>query len=377
MRADLLDIDELPLAVVEQAGEGIGRGMIAALDRDLVKLDPPVDILRLCLVHHIVENPVGARDVDIDRLQPGLSGIGPDRGHGAVDPHIVVAGTAMPQRVIDRRAAVGDRYGQAEIMDRDAVPRRLQAAVDAAIAVDIEILTGDTLVDQQHDIAVAFQRPDQRQPDRSARRHDVGRALITVEQRIGSAGIAWRQAARAIAAADEQDAGQHQQDQQRRGDQLLAVRPARAVRAEPDAEQQQQRLHPADHDRPGILAPGLVQRAGRIDHADEGVIGHMVLDRTLVGFDQDSGDRDEQREAPAHRRHRDERRAEHADQAEAEQPAIGDQSDRLKIRRDQRFQPEDRLWPAEQQRRQDQQYLQSGTHGLALVNKPWRLADFH
>lgn len=79
----------------------------------------------------------------------------------------------------------------------------------------------------------------------AARRHDVGRALITVEQRIGGAGIAWRQAARAITAADEQDAGQHQQDQQRRGDQLLAVRPARAVRAEPDAEQQQQRLHPA------------------------------------------------------------------------------------------------------------------------------------
>ena len=281
----------------------------------------------------------------------------------------------MAQRVIDRRAAVGNRYGQPEIVHRDALPRRLQAAVDAATAVDVEILAGDALVDQQHDIAVAVQRPGHRQPDRAARRNHVGGALVAVEQRIGGAGIAWRQAACAVAAAHEQGAGQHQQDQQRRGDQLLAVRPGLPVNAQPDAEQQQQRLYPADHHRPGILAPGLVQRARRIDHADERVIGHMVLDRTLVGFDQDSGDRDEQRETPAHRRDRDERGAEHADQAEAEQPAIGDKTDRLKIGRDQRFQPQDRLRPAEQQRCQDQQYLQSGAHGLARVDKARALAD--
>src|SRR5690606_42011784 len=59
---------------------------------------------------------------------------------------------AEPKRLVAARAAVGDRCSNAVVEHSKSGPLLPQARIYAARMIDIEIVGGDALIDDQHDV---------------------------------------------------------------------------------------------------------------------------------------------------------------------------------------------------------------------------------
>ncbi len=191
MRPDLVDQNEGCSAVAQQVRDPVGNGHVAVAHRQPAELNEAVDALAFARRHLVLHRAAGTLGIDIDRLQPGMRGIVPQRG-----PDRDVAAVAVPrpgktQHEIGTGAAVGRRSGHSEIGDLDPGPRLRKARTHPARMVDIEIVARDAFIDDQHDIAVQ-RRPDMCDRDALARPEIACRSLIHRQDGVAERGIAAR-----------------------------------------------------------------------------------------------------------------------------------------------------------------------------------------
>ena len=363
MAADLVDQDQLRLAVVEIVRQPVGHGVIAVDHRHIAKLLPTVDLRALGIVHPILVAPAGALGIEIDGAETGGAGIRPDRRRGADRLAIIVAGTAKAQGHVAADAAMVDRRGETEIVDRHRSPCPVgtKTGIDPGRVIDIEIGAGDTLVDDQHDIGDRLRplRPERHGP---ARAMVGGRHVIGVEQSETGAAVRGWQAAVALAAAKEEQHRQPEQDRQRQDFRAPHHQSATRRRLQPDAEQQQQRLARREQKRHALLRDRAAEIPGALHHGDEILVAHEITDRPLIAVDQHRGRRQQQRQRPAQPALCERGDADQTERAQREQSAKGDQCAELDIGRRQHPHAPPDLAAAKQQAQPDQQIFYAIVH---------------
>ncbi|MNL06583.1 hypothetical protein D3C87_1272230 [compost metagenome] len=184
MRADLVDHHQLRLVVVEQFDQLCRCSHVTVAHAGLVELHELVDVLFLGLGHQVLQVAAGALAIDVDRVQAGLFRVLPDRRQRAVDPHVVGTSAAIAQGDVSIDAAIGDRSGVAVVEDINAGMRLLQVAVHTERRVDVQVVAGNALVDDQHDIVVN-RLLDARQAHRLARADGVVQGLVGEQVEVG------------------------------------------------------------------------------------------------------------------------------------------------------------------------------------------------
>ncbi|MNP12204.1 hypothetical protein D3C76_1044290 [compost metagenome] len=236
MRADLIDYHQLRFIVVEQFDQLRRRGHVAVAHAGLIELHELIDVVFLRVVHQVLQIAAGALRVDIDRAQPGLFRVLPDRRQRAVDAYVIGARAAITQGNVGVGTAVGDRGGVAVVENLDPGMRFLEVAVHPERRVDVQVVAGNALVDDQHNVVV-HRLIGARQAHRFAWANGVKHRFIGEQIQIGQWRVHLRQAPGAFTRAHEQHRAEQKHPEQRcRDQQRTRHRPA-STRLEADAQQ--------------------------------------------------------------------------------------------------------------------------------------------
>ncbi|MNL03313.1 hypothetical protein D3C87_1238460 [compost metagenome] len=141
--------------------------------------------------------------------------------------------------------------------------------------VDVQVIAGDALVDDQHDV-VAHRFVGARQAYRFARADGVVQRFIGEQVQIGQRRVHLRQAAGPLARAHEQHRTEQQHTQHRCRHQQRSRHRQASTRLQANTEQQRQTTqHPPD-DRIAVLDERLLDKTTGIHQRNKAAVGQVI-----------------------------------------------------------------------------------------------------